>query len=91
MTAFLIAMTIVEVLLVLGVLVAYLVAIARSLRRTARTLGRVSFGVRAIEQQCASIGPGVTTVNGQLAGVADALDRLAGLAAPARRRAGRSG
>lgn len=40
----------------------------------------MSFGVRAIETQCAPIGPGVTRINEQLVGIAGALDGVAGLA-----------
>lgn len=90
MTTLLVTLTIVEIVLVAGVLVYYLVRIAASLRRTAVLLGKVSFGVRAIETQCNVIGPSVLKVNDQLEGVADALADLADLATaaagPARRR-----
>ena len=46
----LIAATLGEVLLVVGVLAGYLTAIAAILRRVSRTLGQVTFGVRAIER-----------------------------------------
>lgn len=80
MTALLVTLTIVEIVLVAVVLVYYLARIAASLRRTSATLAKVSFGVRAIETQCNVIGPSVLQVNGQLAGVADALADLTGLA-----------
>lgn len=80
MTALLVTLTIVEIVLVAVVLVYYLARIAGSLRRTAVLLGKVSFGVRAIETQCQVIGPSVTTVNEQLTGVADALAALTDLA-----------
>lgn len=92
MTALLVTLTIVEIVLVVVVLVYYLVRIAASLRRTSVLLGKVAFGVRAIETQCQVIGPSVLTVNDQLAGVADALADLTHLAdaaagaAPAPRR-----
>jgi len=91
MRALLITLTIVEIVLVAALLVYYLVRIAGSLRRTAPLLGKVAFGVRAIETQCNVIGPAVLTVNDQLAGIAAALDDLTSLAgaaagaAPARR------
>lgn len=72
--------TAVEIILVVGVLATYLSLIARTLRRTNHYLGKVAFGVRAIESQCAPIGPSVTRVNGQLAAIAGALDRLGDLA-----------
>lgn len=76
MTAFLITLTILEIVAVAGVLVVYLLVIAGSLRRTAVLLGKVTFGVRAIETQCTSIGPSVVAVNGKLSGIAAALADL---------------
>lgn len=80
MRSLLITLTIVEVVLVAAVLVWYLCRIAASLRRTSPLLGKVAFGVRAIETQCNVIGPSVVAVNGQLEGIATALDDLAALA-----------
>ncbi len=80
MTALLVVLSLLEVALVLGVLVGYLVAITRSLRRTSRHLAKVGFGVRAIETQCTPVGPGVRRVNAQLEAVAGALRQLAELA-----------
>lgn len=80
MRTLLIVLTVVEVALVVGVLAFYLIAIARSLRRTAENLGKVSFGVRAIETQASSIGPSVTRINEQLGGIAAALDTISGKA-----------
>ncbi len=92
MTGLLVTLTIVEIVLVAVVLVYYLVRIAASLRRTSVLLGKVAFGVRAIETQCEVIGPSVLKVNDQLGGVAEALADLADLAntAAAPARAGRS-
>jgi len=81
--ALLVTLTIVEIVLVVVVLVYYLLRIAASLRRTSALLGKVSFGVRAIETQTEVIGPSVTTVNGQLRTIADALADLTGLATAA--------
>ena len=83
MTALLIVLTIAEIVAVLAVLVFYLVAIARSLRRTAITLGKVAFGVRAIETQCETIGSTVPPLNARLRGVSTALADLAALAGSA--------
>ncbi|GAC1328507.1 MAG: hypothetical protein NVSMB13_15670 [Mycobacteriales bacterium] len=80
MTALLVTLTLVEIALVAVVLVYYLIRVAASLRRTSVLLGKVAFGVRAIETQCNVIGPAVVTVNGQLEGVAGALSDLTGLA-----------
>ena len=80
MRALLIVLSGVEILLVIGALAFYLWRIAASLRVTSANLAKVTFGVRAIETQCASIGPSVLKVNGQLRTIADALDGIAGKA-----------
>lgn len=72
--------TLLEISLVIGALAVYLVRIARSLRATSALLGKVTFGVRAIETQCESIGPSVIRINEQLAVIAGAVDGVAGLA-----------
>lgn len=91
MTALLIVLTIVLVAIVVAVLVSYLVAITRTLRRTTGYLGKVSFGVRAIESQTAPIGPGVVSINERLSWIAQALPILTGLAADAADGAARDG
>ncbi len=80
MTALLVTLTVIEIVLVVLVLVYYLSRIAGSLRRTSVLLGKVAFGVRAIETQCSVIGPSVLTVNEQLVGIAGALRSLTDLA-----------
>ncbi|CAN5549011.1 hypothetical protein BH23ACT7_BH23ACT7_03380 [soil metagenome] len=80
MRSLLIVLTAVEIVVFLGAVVVYLIAIAGSLRRTAVNLGKVSFGVRAIETQCAPIGPAVTRINAQLATIVGALGGVAELA-----------
>lgn len=77
MRVLLIVLTVVEILVLVGALAAYLVAIARSLRRISAKLGKVTFGVRAIETQCSSVGPSVTRINEQLRVIAGALGTLA--------------
>lgn len=74
MRTLLIVLTVVEVVLVVLVLAIYLIAIARSLRTSSKNLAKVTFGVRAIETQCSSIGPSVLRVNEQLTGIAGALE-----------------
>jgi len=88
MRVLLILGTALEILLLVVVLAVYLVAIARRLRTIATYLGKVTFGVRAIESQCAPIGPAVTKINAQLTTIAGA---LAGVADLAERRAGGDG
>lgn len=80
MTTLLVVLTILEIVLVLVVLVYYLARVAASLRRTSTLLGKVAFGVRAIETQTQVIGPSVGRVNDQLAGVTNALADLTELA-----------
>lgn len=80
MRGLLVTLTVAEIVLVVGVLAMYLVKIAQSLRATAGFLGKTNFGVRAIESQCAPIGPAVTKINGQLATIAQALGGVADLA-----------
>jgi hypothetical protein len=79
-TPLLVTLSILEIVVVAGVLVVYLLKIAGSLRRTAVLLGKVSFGVRAIETQCSAIGPSVVAINGQLAAIAAGLGDLTELA-----------
>ena len=80
MTTLLVILTILETTVFVGVVAAYLIVIARSLNRTSGYLGKVTFGVRAIERQAQPIGPGVTRINEQLATIAGALDGVADLA-----------
>jgi hypothetical protein len=73
----LIIVTLVELALLVGVLVVYLVAIAGALRRVSATLGLITFGVRAIEKQTEPIGPVLGEINGALEQVAGILERVA--------------
>lgn len=81
MRTLLVILSVVEIVVLVAALAFYLIRIARSLHQTSAYLAKVSFGVRAIETQCASIGPSVTKVNGQLVTIAGALDGLANQAA----------
>jgi len=80
MTTFLTILTVIEIVLFLGVVATYLYLVGKSLARSSSLLGKVAFGVRAIESQTAVIGPSVVGVNHQLTGIAAALDGIAGLA-----------
>ena len=82
MNTVLIVLTLVEVLILVVVLALYLISIAATLRRVSHTLGLVTFGVRAIEQQTAPLGPVLTDINGALAQVAGALDAVGAPAQP---------
>ena len=83
MNTVLIIVTLVEVLIVVLVLAGYLIAIAATLRRVSKTLGLVTFGVRAIERQTEPIGPALGDINGALEQVAAALDDVAKPKTPA--------
>ena len=82
MNTVLIIVTLVEVVLVVVVLAVYLIKIAMTLNHVSKTLGLVTFGVRAIERQTEPIGPVVTDINGALEQVAAALDELGSEAPP---------
>jgi uncharacterized protein YoxC len=70
----LVALTLGEVLVLVGALAGYLVAIARGLRQVSETLAKVTMGVRAIEQQTQPIGPAVQAVTADLEAVATTLE-----------------
>jgi hypothetical protein len=66
-----------EIAALVVVLAIYLSIIARQLNSISANLARITFGVRAVETQCAVIGPAVERINGNLA------DTAAGLTAAA--------
>lgn len=72
----LIVLTVVEIVLLVAVLAIYLVALHRRLRSINTNLGRIAFGVRAVETQTASIGPSVAELNERLAETAGTLGSL---------------
>ncbi len=85
MTTLLVVLTVVEIVLVVAALCYYLVQIARHLRGVSTTLGKLAFGVRAVETQTGAIGPAVVRINstladidGALPGIAEKAQRLAG-------------
>ncbi|MDP3984188.1 MAG: hypothetical protein Q8Q52_04180 [Acidimicrobiia bacterium] len=88
MTTWLVVLTVFEVLLLVGVLAGYLIAIARRLESISGNLAKVSFGVRAIETQAGAIGPSVVRLNEELKAITGALP---GIAAKAEQVAARSG
>lgn len=65
----LVTITIVGVVLVLAVLLAYLGTILHGLREIGVTLDKVSFGVRAIEQETATFSRSTVRINGDLDGL----------------------
>jgi hypothetical protein len=70
----LIGLTLGEVVLLVGALAGYLIAIAATLRKVSQALARVAFGVRAIERQTEPIGPALRSVNADLEAVLRALE-----------------
>ncbi len=75
-------------IVVTGVLVAalafYLLWVVVILRRLTDTLGKVTFGVASIAHRVEPVGTIVSEINGDLIGVADALEALAADVRPAR-------
>lgn len=67
------ALTILEIAGLVIVLAIYLATIARLLNSISANLARITFGVRAVETQCAVIGPAADRINGNLADTASAL------------------
>lgn len=86
MTVLLIVLTVVEAVVVVAVLGTYLTLLHRRLRSISTYLGKIAFGIRAVESQTASIGPSVLRVNQTLREINAALpvvaakaERLAGI------------
>ncbi len=69
----LIIVTLAEIAVLVLVLATYLLLIAATLRTVARTLGLVTFGVRAIEKQTEPLGPVLRDINAGLEQVASML------------------
>jgi hypothetical protein len=65
-TGLLITLTVLEIVALVTVLAVYVVLITRRLRSISANLGRVAFGVRAVETQLARIGPAARNVNHDL-------------------------
>ena len=77
MTTALVILTVVEVAIVVGVLATYLVLIDRHLHVISGYLGKLAFGVRAVETQTSPIGPSVLRINATLREVDAALGPIA--------------
>jgi hypothetical protein len=70
-------LSIVDVLLLVIVLAFFLNWVARLLNSISATLGKVTFGVRAVETQCAVIGPAADRINANLTSAAQNLEQAA--------------
>ena len=69
-----------EIALLVGTLAFFLNVVAKQLNSISANLARITFGVRAVETQCAVIGPAVDRINGNLAEVNSDLVRAAAAA-----------
>jgi hypothetical protein len=85
-TTLLIVLTVVEAAVVVAVLATYLILLHRRLRVICTYLGKIAFGIRAVESQTAPIGPSVLRINktlreinGALPSIAAKAERLAGV------------
>lgn len=70
--------TLVIVFLIVAALAFYLTWVVLLLRSIHDTLGKVTFGVRAIAHRTAPLGSLIDEINGNLIPVADALEELVG-------------
>ncbi|MFP5299002.1 MAG: hypothetical protein ACLGHL_08455 [Actinomycetota bacterium] len=77
MTTLLVLLTVLEIVIVLAVLATYVILITREARSISTTLGRVAFGVRAVNSQTSVIGPSVVKINQTLAEIEAALGPIA--------------
>jgi hypothetical protein len=77
MTTALVILTVVEVAILVGVLATYLVLIDRHLRVISAYLGKLAFGVRAVETQTSPIEPSVLRINATLREIDAALGPIA--------------
>lgn len=69
--------TVLEILLFVGVLGFFLNRITQQTTSINRTLAKITFGVRAVEQQCLNIGPAADRLNSNLQGLAQRLEDVA--------------
>ena len=72
--------TVFEIALVVLTLAYFLNRVARQLNHISATLAKVTFGVRAVETQCAVIGPAADRINANLGEAAGGLEKAAVLA-----------
>ena len=70
-------LTVLEIALLVLVLAWFLARIAGLLNAISATCGKITFGVRAVETQCAVIGPTTDRINAGLSEVVGKLDQAA--------------
>jgi hypothetical protein len=68
-------LTVLEIVLLVLVLAFFLNRVANQLNHICSNLARVTFGVRAVETQCAVIGPAADRINANLASTAAGLEQ----------------
>lgn len=73
--------SVLEIALFVAVLGFFLNRITQQLVSVNRTLAKITFGVRAVEQQCLNIGPAADRLNSNLSSVAAGLEDVASRAA----------
>ncbi len=73
-------LTVLEIVLLVIVLAFFLNRVAAQLNHISSNLARVTFGVRAVETQCAVIGPAADRINANLTEAAGGLEKAAVLA-----------
>ncbi len=73
----LVLVSVVDIVLLVAVLAYFLNRVARQLNHISATLAKVTFGVRAVETQCAAIGPAAERVNTNLRAAAAGLEKAA--------------
>ena len=72
--------TVFEIALVIVTLAYYLNKVSKQLVAISKVLAKVTFGVRAVETQCAVIGPAADRINNNLSEAAAGLEKAAVLA-----------
>ena len=77
MTTALVVLTVLEVLVVVAVLATYLILLTKRLANVSKYLGKIAFGVRAVETQTGVIGPSVLRINQTLREIEGALGPIA--------------
>ena len=75
-----VAATVFEIALVILTLAYFLNRVSGQLVHISKTLAKVTFGVRAVETQCAVIGPAADRINNNLSEAAAGLEKAAVLA-----------
>lgn len=77
MTALYVFLSVLEIVVLIVTLAYFLNRVAFLLNSISASLAKITFGVRAVESQCAVIGPAADRVNADLADAAAGLTRCA--------------